>query len=35
MTTPTPNVFPILTASTTDAEMLRMLRNPEIAIGFK
>lgn len=34
MTTPTPNVFPILTASTTDAEMLRLLRNPEIAIGF-
>ncbi len=32
--TTTPNVFPILTASTTDAEMLRMLRNPEIAIGF-
>lgn len=34
MTTATPNIFPIITASTTDAEMLRLLRNPEIAIGF-
>ena len=32
--TTTPNVFPILTAATTDTEMLGMLRNPEIAIGF-
>jgi hypothetical protein len=30
----TTNIFPTLTASTTDAEMLRMLRNPEIAMGF-
>lgn len=30
----TPNTFAILTAPTTDAEMLTMLRNPEIAIGF-
>lgn len=34
MTTIDTNVFPILTASTTDAEMLRLLRNPEMAIGF-
>lgn len=30
----TQNIFPLATASTTDAEMLTMLRNPEIAIGF-
>lgn len=34
MNTPTPNIFPLATAFTTDAEMLRLLRNPEIAIGF-
>lgn len=30
----TTNLIPFLTASTTDAEMLKMLRDPEIAIGF-
>lgn len=30
----TRNLFPLLTASTTDAEMLRYLANPEMAIGF-
>jgi hypothetical protein len=28
------SIFPALTASTTDAEMLGMLKNPEVAIGF-
>lgn len=32
--TTTTNVFPTLTAHTTDAEMLALLKNPEIAIGF-
>lgn len=30
----TRNLFPLLTASTTDAEMLRYLANPEMAIGY-
>ncbi|MCL6706694.1 hypothetical protein M8R20_06765 [Pseudomonas sp. R2.Fl] len=28
------NIFPLLTASTTEGDMLRYLKNPEIAIGF-
>lgn len=34
MNTTAPSALPILTAHTTDVEMLRLLRNPEIAIGF-
>jgi hypothetical protein len=32
--TNTQPAFPILTASTTDAEMLALLKNPELAMGF-
>jgi len=34
MTTSATNLFPTLTASTSDAEMLALLKNPEIAMGF-
>jgi len=34
MTTTTRNIFPLLTAATTDAELLRYLKNPEMAMGF-
>jgi hypothetical protein len=34
MTTTAPHLFPILMASTSDAEVLALLKNPEMAMGF-